>query len=310
MKINHEYILAVTNYGSFSKAAASLFIAQPALSRYVISLENYLGAKIFDRSKSTIVLTAAGQELIEYLNKSKELERTFYAKLNELKGDSGYKIKLGVVPWRLPLFLPRIVPAFKKKFPHIEVTINEDVSPNLEESVVRGELDVCVVNGPADNAKLEYVRLSMERITLITPRDSGFACRHKSNIVNSTCAADWRNETFILLRKDFRLGKIAREIFHYYRVEPKCVIEVWNMNSAISMVCAGIGMTFIPASGIPRTLPKGERPVSYKVTEGDFMFPLLLAYKRERSLEPKIRILADFISCYYPVQRNIGKTRP
>lgn len=300
MVVNSEYIYAIVNHGSFSKAAEALFIAQPALSRYVIKLENALGIKIFERGKSPVTLTAAGRELVDYLNKSQKLEKDFRSRLDAIREAEGRQVKLGIVPWRIPLFLPGLIPDFTKKFPHIEVRVSEDVSNHLEEATVSGALDVCVINGPSNNPALEYTRLSEEQIELLAPASSRFAQRHAGRRIDLGGGIDWEDEPFILLRKDFRLGKIARSIFQYYGGFPKNVIEVWNMNSAISMVCAGMGLAFIPASGKPRHLPPDKQPISFQIAESCFSFPLLLAYRKENYEKDAVKILIDFIVTYYP----------
>lgn len=300
MNINTDYIFAIIQHGSFTKAAEAVLIAQPALSRYVIRLENELGIRIFDRGKSPVVLTDEGKELVEYLNKAEALKQSFYLKLLALKDNEKHQIKLGVVPWRMPLFLPSIIPDFIEKFPNIDVTVHEDVSSNLEEMTARGELDVCVINGPAKNTMLKYTRLSKEKIELIAPVNSDFVKRNASRSVNLGSDISWEEETFVVLRKDFRLGKIAREIFLYYKKHPRNIIEVWNMSSAISMVCAGIGLTFIPSSGMPAHLPPDKRPVSFQIVGDNFTFPLLLGYKKENYQIPAVRTLLDFIHNYYP----------
>src|SRR5699024_7753125 len=58
------------------------------------------------------------------------------------------------------------------------------------------------------------------------------------------------NERYILLRENFRLGKISRQIFKYHNIYPKDIIEVSYMNTAISMSSVGLGLTFMPESGI------------------------------------------------------------
>lgn len=75
LRIEDKYIIEIAKERSFSKAAEKLYIAQPSLSRYIINLEDKLGVKIFDRSKMPLEITEAGEKLIEYIYKCRELER-------------------------------------------------------------------------------------------------------------------------------------------------------------------------------------------------------------------------------------------
>ena len=59
------YVKMVADCGSFTKAAAKLFITQPALSNYINKVEEELGVKLFDRSASPLVLTYAGEQYLK-----------------------------------------------------------------------------------------------------------------------------------------------------------------------------------------------------------------------------------------------------
>lgn len=300
LRIEDKYIIEIAKERSFSKAAEKLYIAQPSLSRYIINLEDKLGVKIFDRSKMPLEITEAGEKLIEYIYKCRELEREFLSEINRIKNKkSETEISIGIVPWRIPVFVPKIIPAFSEAYPNINVVITEDVSPNLENDVLNDKIDVCIINGPVINKNLEFHKLSSEKLILLVPKNSKVAADNydfdKNQYKNSYIdIKSLENEKFVLLKENFRLGQISREIFKHHNINPKNIIEVSHMSTAMSMSSAGLGFTFIPESGIDR-LSSGNNCLCFSIGQPSFGFPLVIAYKKEKYNNPNVRKFIDFV---------------
>lgn len=143
-----EYILAVEEHQSFSKAAAAKFISQPALSMMVHKLENELDIRIFDRSKKPIVPTAMGlpilaqaKVIIQEVSKLEEINR---AQKDVLAGE----LKIGIIPTLAPYLLPLFLKPFLKKFPNIHLRIYENTTELVVDKLKKGLLDVGLVVTP------------------------------------------------------------------------------------------------------------------------------------------------------------------
>ena len=299
-----EYILEIARQKSISKAAASLFIAQPSLSRYIINLEKQLGVKLFDRSHTPLELTEAGQLIVQYIQQSEALKAKFFSELGRYKESTCTEIKIGVVPWRIPVFLPKIVPEFMGKHHNVNVIIKEGVSQDLEASVLGDQIDACVVNGPQNNQLLEYRVLNYEKIVLVVPRSSEVAQKNY-DFVNNKCRTpvvdlrSLRNETFILLVEKYRLGLLSQKIFKSRGIMPSHITYVSNMNTALSMSAVGLGLTFMPESGIERPLDGCESPLYFSIGEPEFGFPLIIAFKKGKKLNQHLGEFIDFVCSNY-----------
>ena len=140
-----EYVLAVYETGSFSRAAQQLFISQPALSQAIRKTEEELGAAIFVRDTHSVRLTAAGELLVregrELLAKRNEL-KTRISGLSAARNDI---IRLGISPFYSKYYLPAVLPYFSRYFPSVRLEITEEISVVLEQQVVDGMLDFCFV---------------------------------------------------------------------------------------------------------------------------------------------------------------------
>lgn len=298
--IKYEYILKINELGSFTKAAEELYIAQPSLSRYISNLENRMGVKIFDRSKNPIAVTKPGQILIDYLYKYLELKENMLEEIDKFKLLAKKELEIGIVPWRIPLFLPRIIPEFSKYYSNYAISIKEDVSTNLEEMAEKGLIDACIINGPINNKNLAHQVLSTEKVVFVTPNNLDIIDKYydektstyKRQVVD---LADFKDEPFIVLNKKYRLGKIAREIFKFYNITPKNIIVVSNMNTAISMSYSGLGVTFMPESGISLASDMSNLPIYLSLGEPNFTFPLIIAYKKDRIEDETLNNFINFV---------------
>lgn len=306
-EIKLDYIMEIARQKSISKAAKNLFIAQPSLSRYVINLEKRLGVKLFDRSHAPLELTEAGHLMVRYIQQSEALKENFFNELEEHKESACTEIKIGVVPWRMPVFLPKIVPEFMSKHHNVNVIIKEGVSQDLETAVLADQIDACVVNGPQNNQSLEYRVLNYEKIVLAVPRNSEVAKNNydfANDIYRPVDLRSLKNEAFILLVEQYRLGLLSRKIFKSRGIMPSHITYVSNMNTALSMSAVGLGLTFMPESGIERPFDGCESPLYFSIGEPEFGFPLIIAFKKGKNLNQHLMEFIDFVCSNYNEYRQ------
>ncbi len=299
LNIKDHYILEIAKEKSFTSASENLFISQPALSKYIIGLEKELDISIFNRNVSPIEITEEGKILLEYIYHNNELEKEFFRRIDKLKQEKSSMLKIGIVPWRMPVFLPNIIPEFTKNNPDIDVSFIEDLSPNLEKYILNDDLDIAIINGPLENASLAFQELTFENIILIVNKKAKFLkdyYNHNQNkyIKKEIDICKLKNEKFIVLKDDFRLGKISREIFNHYNIKPQNILEVSNLSSAISMANVGLGITFIPESG----MVEDKNIIYFYIKDKKFHFPLIIIYKPNK-YNGSIKKFIDFVKENY-----------
>ena len=116
-----EYFLAIAQAGSISKAAQGLYLSQPALSSSLKRLEEDLGAQLFDRESTPLRLTQAGERYLSYVRENQERERRLRQDLAQMEREPSGTVRIGLNLWRSSLVLPRVLPAFQRRYPHIQV---------------------------------------------------------------------------------------------------------------------------------------------------------------------------------------------
>ncbi|MDC4971000.1 LysR family transcriptional regulator MumR [Acinetobacter baumannii] len=144
---NLEAFYWVVTLNSFNKAATKLQTTQPAVSQKITSLENELGFKVLDRSLRQFKLTHKGMTLFKYAEKFMRLETDLVAELTENQHLTG-TIRLGVSETIVYTWLVEYIEKVQQEFPKISVEIVVDLTPNLQEGVRTGYLDMAFLLGP------------------------------------------------------------------------------------------------------------------------------------------------------------------
>ena len=143
-----ETFLAIAQAGSVSKAAQGLYLSQPAVSRSLKRLEEDLGAQLFDREAAPLRLTQAGERYLRYVRENQERERRLRQDLAQLEREPSGTVRVGLNFWRSSLVLPRGLPAFQRRYPHIQVEPAEGSHQDLSVLLDQGKLDFALLHRP------------------------------------------------------------------------------------------------------------------------------------------------------------------
>lgn len=154
-----NYFLAVAREENITKAARSLHVTQPTLSRQIAQLEDELGIKLFKRSNHSIILTEDGmilkrraQEILTLANKTK---RDFLHKGDTLSGE----IAIGSGEFQSTRFLSEFIASFHKKYPDVRYEIYSGNAENINDYIERGLLDIGLMSAPIDIRKYDFISM-------------------------------------------------------------------------------------------------------------------------------------------------------
>lgn len=198
-----NYFLAIAREENITKAAQTLHISQPTLSRQIMQLEEELGVKLFIRGNHNIVLTEDGlllkrraQELLSLADKTK---RDFINKDAELSGE----VTIGSGEFRSTRELAKIMVAFREKHPLVQFRIYSGNADNIQDYIGRGHLDLGVMGEPVDIRKYEFVSMPVkEKWGVLVRKDSKLAEKEQIRV------EDLLNIPLVTASKDFR-GELA-----------------------------------------------------------------------------------------------------
>ena len=140
-----EYLDAIETYRHFGKAADACHVSQPTLSGQIMKLEEQLGVSLIERHTRNIMLTPAGEQLLEKARKvlaaARDMEMTAKTLGDPLAGE----FHLGLIPTLAPYLLPLIMPELGARLPHLELYLHERKTSELLEQLDQGKLDALVL---------------------------------------------------------------------------------------------------------------------------------------------------------------------
>ena len=241
MDIRHlQYFLKVAEYKSFTKAAESLYITQPTISKMVKSIEEELGVVLFNRSGKQVELTDAGQVIFA---QAQDIVHSFHnlsTELDDLMNLKKGRITIGLPPMIGSSFFPKVLGKFREQYPDVMIHLVEDGAKKVEADVESGLLDIGVVLSPANEALFHSFSLVKEKLMLLVHPSHRLAKKEKVTL------AELQQELFIFFHKDFALhdrviAECVREGF-----QPRVIYESSQWDFISEMVAANLGVAFLP----------------------------------------------------------------
>lgn len=248
-----RYFIALAETGNFHRAAERLHISQPPLTVAIRKLEMELGAPLFDRGPRGVQLTAAGAAALEAARATLAQAERFREAVREGAGGQRGRLRVGFVGSAAFELLPRIVPAFRRRFPLIDVRLDERTSVDIVRALQAGELDVGLVRLPLlEVAHVDTRVIDRDELHAAVPEASPFA---RAGTVPLEALA---NEPFILQSRVSLFHALALMACHDAGFAPRLVQEVAQLSTLLSLVRGGLGVALVPARAAS-SLPQGVR---------------------------------------------------
>ncbi|MBQ7266260.1 MAG: LysR family transcriptional regulator [Firmicutes bacterium] len=282
---SYEYVVAIDQEKSFSKAAKKLFISQPSLSQYISRLEDSLKVTLFDRNTSPVSLTQEGKLYIEAMTEVSNILTNLEKKFEDISELKIGVLNLGLTPSKSTSILPLVLPKFKKKYPNVELVLKEAPSARLEALLVSGDVDMCIMNLPIKDKNIEYDVLKEENIYVAAPADFEPSSTKDIGLeYPSIELSDLNEKPFILLHPDQRLRQISDKLFSGSGVKPRTILETNSIETAQLLTNAGLGFCFVPESSIKSPalakISKSSKTKYYAIGDKGFSWTLVIAYKK------------------------------
>jgi LysR family hydrogen peroxide-inducible transcriptional activator len=239
-----RYFCAVSETGSFTRAAAAQHIAQPSLSQQIMKLEDELGAKLFDRLGRQVRLTEFGQVFLPRAHSILRELGEAKTEIQEMAGAHRGVVNIGAIPTVAPYLLPQSLPAFSKKYPFVRLNILEEITPVLLERLHSGALDLAIMALPIAGPEFTSIELKKERLLLVLPIDHALASEKSVKLSQFSC------EPFLLLKEGHCFRETAISACQRAKVSPNIVFESGQFASITGMVAAGLGVSIVPESAL------------------------------------------------------------
>ncbi len=274
--------LSVAGGRNFSRAGDEIGLSQPAVSRSIVELESQLGLRLLDRTTREVVLTEAGQSLAARLDRLlEELDQTLQD-VAGLASARGGKVRVASSPTLSANLMPACIAACARQAPAIQFMLLDRIQQDVLASVRSGEVDFGVVIEPSSAEDLYLETILSDPFVLVTPRAHPLAGKKS---VRWT-ALD--GESLVLLDHASGSRRLIDDALALNAA--KCAVkqELGHPTTVFRMVEAGIGISVMPALGVPPSGLPGlaVRPLTPRVQRS-----IMLVRRRNRALSP----LAEFV---------------
>lgn len=289
-----EYFAEVAKQLSFTKAASTLHVSQPSISKAIQNLEAELGVPLFYRSSKQLELTDAGQAVLVNAQHVLEAFKNLRSELTDLMELKKGQIRIGIPPIVGSEFFSKLVSHYKEQYPYVEILLTEVGSKKIRQGVEAGELDIGLIcNLCITNENLDEISILKDPLMLIVHRD------HPLSSHAFVQLSELQKESFIIYRKDFTLYDRIIEECSKSGFFPTIACETSQKDLIIEMVEAKLGIALLPKRICEKI--QYDSIVAIPFDEERIFLELGMTWKKHKYLSYAVREFITLAHRFLPV---------
>lgn len=251
-----QYFVCIADCKTFRGAALRLGVSQPTLSAQIYVLEKCLQLTLLERSRSGVLLTPAGRELLVNARLVIAEMQGLVDQADMIQNGPVGTFKIGVSPTVGPYLLPHILPELHQSYSDLKLYIREKLPQILEQDLLEGSLDLMLSPQPLNHSKLTVEPLFCEPLHLVLPVD------HSLAKLDSIAPQQLRGQSVLTLEQQY--GSYHQVLDHCRQLGANILddYEGTSLDALRQMVVMGMGVAFLPALYIHS---ESHRPQGLKV---------------------------------------------
>lgn len=272
--------LAIAEAKTFTAGARRVNVTQAAISMQIRQLEDEVGLPIFTRTPRRVILTEAGEYLLERARKILREHDSALAEIAEVAGAEYGRLRIGSASGTFAMNqLPRIMSGLREKFPHAELTVAAGTSERLVDKMMHGEIDTAFVSLPVDNLNVSTESLFSDEIVAIAHPKHPLA---KEKYIS---AATLAGENLILGERGGNTRRMIDEFFNAANVRPNITMELSRQEAINKMVENNLGVGMAGAKSVAPDIRDGKL-VAWFIEGAEIKWDLGLARLRGGHFSP------------------------
>lgn len=272
--------LAIAEAKTFTAGARRVNVTQAAISMQIRQLEEEVGLQLFTRTPRRVILTEAGEYLLERARKILREHDSALAEIAEVAGAEYGRLRIGTASGTFAMNqLPAILQKLKEKFPNSELTVSSGTSQRLVDKMMHGEIDTAFVSLPVDNANITTESLFSDEIVAIAHPKHALA---KEKFIS---AATLAGENLILGERGGNTRRMIDEFFAAANVKPNITMELSRQEAINLMVENHLGVGMTGAKSVAREIRDGKL-ISWLIEGAEIKWELGLARLRGGHFSP------------------------
>ena len=234
-----------------TRAAQKLFLTPSSLSMLVRSLEEELGLRLFERTTRKVLLTEAGSAFLPTAQRTLEQLDSTVRQLQQSYLQQGESLRIATSPLLASSLMPGVMAAFKSDFPGVRIELLDVPVATVAETVKAGQADMGIFTSAQDLQGLKSEVIFQDSLCVVCPEQHTLAASE---------AVDWgdlMDFPLILLRPGTGLRDLIDKPMQRWAGQLRPEYEVSNINTAIGLICAGLGVSVLPAYSLVQTGVQG-----------------------------------------------------
>lgn len=248
---------AVAEQASFRRAAEQLHISQPSVSQHVQLLEEELGTRLLERTSTGVLLTPAGERLLNYAHRSSRMSQQLLTELATLEGQPGGTLHLAASTTVAQYLLPRMLAGFRKDHPRIALTARSGNTQQVTDWLLAAEVDLGLIEGPPTSKEVKVEPFLDDRLTVIVPRKHPWA---NHTISRSVSLEQLKKASFLLREPGSGTRRVMEQALRRagLRIHQLSIaMELDSTGAIVSAVEAGLGVGIVSEFAIQKELRLG-----------------------------------------------------
>jgi len=272
--------LAIAEHKTFTAGARQVNITQAAISMQIRQLEDEVGLQLFTRTPRRVILTEAGECLMERARRILREHDSAVAEIAELAGAEHGRLRIGSASAMFATQqLPGILEKLKGRFPKAEITVSSGTSQTLVDKIQHGDIDIAFVSLPVETSSVQTDLLFSDEIVAIAHPKHALA---KEKFIS---AATLAGEQLILGEQGGNTRRMIDDFFAAANVRPNVVMELNRQEAINQMVENNMGVGIAGAKNVAKEI-REKRLICWLIEGAEIKWDLGLARLRGGYFSP------------------------
>lgn len=248
-----SYMVAIADCGSITRAANTLHISQPALSKYLTNLEQRLGCKLFTRNNKVLQPTKYGALYLEKARQILHIGAEFQAALQQMTSESQQlKLTIGIQTLRSPRLAPCIYSAFEEAFPAGRLQVLDGQREELIDMFRENKLDLVLTNDVSFPEQYKRIPLRQDRLILVSgDKNPPQATLLPGDALPTVDMRKLEKRTFLLQSSQHSTYFLGKRVIAASGISPKIQEGIARHEGTLNMTAIGDALTFSLDSYLP-----------------------------------------------------------
>jgi DNA-binding transcriptional LysR family regulator len=286
--------LAVSRYGSFTRAAEMLHRTQPAVTQQVRALEETLRLKLFERTTRQLRLTEIGVELVPILSAMLQQLDDILEDTQDARHKRVGRVRVGCLPSVASLFLPGRIAEFRRHHPGVSFMLSDGLGDQVVSMVKQGDVDFGITDIPPRSPELSAHPILKESISVL------HLAGHPIHAATSLDVDELSKHDLILMAHGSTVRHIIDTAFTAQGRAAVATCEASYNTTAIGMVQAGLGIALLPPSGFNLALDARLR--ARKIDAPGFSRQLGIIRLKRKPLSPAAQAFMTMLLAEKPLR--------